>query len=895
MNTEFKVLGSLEVWHDGTRVPVPAGRAKVLLATLLLRANEIVSADALVERLWPEGPPNPRRARATLHMVVTRLRQALGAANVVRTATNGYVADVPTDALDLLRFRDLVARDRLDEALALWRGEPLADVLPGDDVAPLVEERLSAMERRMDLELAAGRSGELVEELRALTARHPLREHFWAQLVLALHRSGKPAEALAAYRLVRDLLADRLGVEPGPALSELHDRVLAAGSPTGPKLLPAPSGVFVGREDELAELNSLAKPGDQAVVVAINGTAGVGKTTLAVHWANRAAARFPDGQLYVDLRGFSPGGKPLLPGEAVRAFLEALGVPNDRMPSTADGCAALYRSLMADRKVLVLLDNAHDSEQVRPLLPGAPGCLVLITSRNLLTGLVVREGARPLRVDPLGRDDAVALVREQVGAERSAAEPDAVADLVDRCARLPLALVVVGARATRMPGAPLRAFADELAEDRLGAFDTGDRRTTVSEVFSWSYRYLHPVAARVFRLLSLHPAAEIPAAVAASLAGLPTARTRRVLSELVLAHLVAEPAPGRFEMHDLLRAYAGERAAEEETPDALREAGHRLLDHYLHTAERAEKALYPQREPVDLPPLRPGIAPETFASHDAALAWFRREFRTLLALAGNAADHGFDRHAWPIPQCTATFFHSSGYWRDWVDQCTRGLAIAERLGDPRGRAEMHRGLGRANTLLHHWDEAERHLHAARGLFDEVGDRARAAYTQVNLGGVAELREIPDEGLRRSRLGLDMFRDLGHDAGQARALTAITYMHHELGQYDEAVRQGEAALALYERIVDIPGQAAVTSNVGLAFSAQGRHEEAIAHLETAIELLKRSGDHYYRAMTVKALGTVHRRAGNHPAARTALRKALALFEELGHPDAERVRAELEVIG
>ncbi|CAL9673288.1 Regulatory protein AfsR [Actinosynnema sp. ALI-1.44] len=897
MTTEFKVLGPLEVWHDGVRIAVPAGRAEVLLVTLLLRANEVVSADALVERLWPGGPPNPRRARATLHMVVTRLRQALGPANVVRTATNGYLADVPRDALDLFRFRDLVERGRPADALALWRGEPPADVLPVEDVAPMVEERLLALERRLDQELVAGRSGELVAELRALTARYPLREHFWGQLVQALHRSGEHAEALAAYGQVRDLLADRLGVEPGPRLLELHDRVLAAGSGTrGPHRLPAPPGVFVGRADAVAELDSLAAPGRaQAVVVAINGTAGVGKTTLAVHWANQAAARFPDGQLHVDLRGFSPGGKPLLPGEAVRGFLEALGVPDDRMPSTADGCAALYRNLLADRRVLVLLDNAYDSEQVRPLLPGAPDSLVLVTSRNLLTGLVVREGARPLRLEPFGVDDAVALVRAQVGSERSAAEPAAVADLVDRCARLPLALAVVGARATRMPTAPLRAFADELAEDRLGAFDTGDRRTTLSEVFSWSYRYLHPVAARVFRLLGLHPAAEVPTAVVASLAGIPPTEARRVLSELVLAHMVAESAPGRFTQHDLLRAYARERAAEEETPAALREAEHRLLDHYVHTAERAERALYPQREPVDLPPPRAGVTPEEPTTGDSALAWFRREFRTLAALAERAADHGFDRHAWQIPQCTATFFHSSGHWLEWADECTRGLSAAERLGDPRGRAEMHRGLGRACTLLHRWGEAERHLATARDLFREVGDLARAAYTQVNLGGVAELRELPDEGLRRYLVALDAFQDLGHAAGQARALTAITFMHHELGRYDEAVHHGETALRLYEQVTDLAGRAAVTGSLGLAYSEQRRYPKAVRHLEQAAELFARTGDRYYEAVTIRDLGRVHRRAGDLTAARSALRRARAMYAELRHPEAERIDAELEVIG
>ncbi|MEU4742434.1 transcriptional regulator [Actinosynnema sp. NPDC023658] len=423
----FAVLGPLEVWHDGERVAVPAGRARVLLATLLLRANQPVSADELVDRLWEVGAPNPDRAKATLHMVVRRLRQALGEANVVRTTTTGYAAEVPPDALDLHRYRALAERGRHAEALALWRGEPLADVpsdaLHRDEVAPLLEHRLDVLEHRIDADLAAGRARALVEELRALTRRHPLREKFWGQLMLALHRSERQADALAVYEEVRGHLAEELGIDPGPALRDLHRQVLengADGPPRAgvPRQLPVPPRVFVGRRRALRDLDD-ARSDPTVVISSIDGAAGIGKTALAVHWAHRVAPDFPDGQLYVNLRGYDPSGQPTPPTDVLRGFLEALDVPPERIPPTAEAQASLYRSLLADRKVLVVLDNARDADQVRPLLPGTSNCLVLVTSRNRMTGLVVQEGARPVRLDLFGRDEAVALLEAGVGSIRS--------------------------------------------------------------------------------------------------------------------------------------------------------------------------------------------------------------------------------------------------------------------------------------------------------------------------------------------------------------------------------------------------------------------------------------------------------------------------------------------
>ncbi|MFD7653034.1 BTAD domain-containing putative transcriptional regulator [Actinosynnema sp. NPDC059797] len=884
-------------------MPLPAGRGRVLLAALLLHAGEVVSADRLVEWLWDGEPPNPRRARATLQMVVRRLRQALGEANVVRTADAGYVADVPPGSLDLHRYRELAGAGDHAGALAVWRGEPLSDVrselLRREVVEPLLEERLDVLERRVDDDLAAGRAGEVVAELRELTRRHPLRESSWARLVTALDAAGRRAEALAAYREARSRLVDELGVEPGPALRQSHRNVLGAGPaaapPRVPRQLPVPPRVFVGRRRALAELDAV-RSGRGPRIAVISGTAGVGKSALAVRWAHLAAPRYPDGQLYANLRGFDPSGRRASPAEVLHGFLEALGVPAARIPAGADERASLYRDLLADRRVLVLLDNARDADQVRPLLPGSPGSLVLATSRDRLTGLVVREGARPVRLDLLTPGEAVELLEAGVGGDRTAAEPDAADRLVARCAGLPLALAVVAARAAIEPAASLGALADELEGDgALDALDTGDRLTTVREVLSWSYQHLSDRAARVFRALGLRTCPELSLPAAASLSGLPLPEARRAVVELVQAHLVTEEVPGRAMTHDLLRAYAADRAAAELSEEELRAARLRMLDHFLHTAEHVDRVLYPQREPVELPPMAEGVVPERVGSHAEALDWCRAELRTLVAAVGYAVEHGRDDHAWLIPHCTATFFHSSGHWSEWAEVCLTGLAAAERLGDARGRAHMHRGLGRAYTLLRRWADAEEHLGKALELFRATGDRASEAYALVNLAGTRVARSEPDAALSLERRALELFQELGHVAGQARAYTAIGYLHHRLGHHEEAVRCSRAAIGLYGSITDLPGEASATENLGLAHRELGRLADAVTWQRRAVALFARIGERYYEAGGWRELGETHRRLGDLGAARDALRNALVAFEELHHPHADEVRAELGALG
>jgi hypothetical protein len=461
-----------------------------------------------------------------------------------------------------------------------------------------------------------------------------------------------------------------------------------------PAQLPAAVADFMGRAAELAELEAAASTSHRAAVVisAIGGMAGVGKTALAVQFAHRIASRFPDGQLYVDLRGFDPSGQPLEPGAAVRGFLNALHVPKERIPADLDAQAGLYRSLLAERRMLILADNARDAAQVRPLLPGTPGCLVLVTSRRRLTGLAATDGAHLIDLDVLTEGEARDLLTARLGADRVAAEPAAIAEIIAGCGRLPLALAIVAARAAANPAFALRALAAELAEHQLDALAAdGDPTTNVRTVFAWSYRALRPGTARLFRLLSLHPGPDISARAAASLAGLPPVRARSLLADLSDAHLTCEPVHGRHSLHDLLRSYAAELASQLDTEAQRRAATHRMLDHYLHTSKAGAELQGPVRDPITLAPPQPGVTPETMADAGQALAWFTTEHAVLLAAIERAAIDGFDACTWQLAWSIWTYLHCQGHRRDQAaaqhlvaarKAWQQALAILDDLGHP---------------------------------------------------------------------------------------------------------------------------------------------------------------------------------------------------------------------
>jgi tetratricopeptide (TPR) repeat protein/transcriptional regulator with XRE-family HTH domain len=662
-----------------------------------------------------------------------------------------------------------------------------------------------------------------------------------------------------------------------------------------PMQLPAGVAGFAGRARELARLDEvLAAPADAQAGVAVCvvvGVAGVGKTALAVHWAHRVADEFPDGQLYVNLRGFGPGG-PMSPGEALRGFLGAFGLPPQRIPADVDGQAALYRSVLAGRQVLVVLDNAANAGQVGLLLPGSPRCVVVVTSREALTGLVSAVDARLLTLDLPTADEARDLLASRLGRERVAAEPDAAAQLIARCARLPLALSVVAARAVAHDGFPLSVLADELRDVRhdLGALGGGDPSTDVRAVFSWSYRILGADAARLFRLLASHPGPDIATPAVASLAGVSPGWARRLLAELARAHLVVEHVPRRYAFHDLLRAYAAELGLAAAADDR-RAAQRRLLDHYLHTAYHATMLLYPHQDPITVAAPQPGVTPQDLPDPEGALAWFTGERPVLLAAVEQAHQAGFPAHAWQLAWALTEPLRRAGRWHELAACRRTALEAAEQLGDPAMRAHARREQGSACASLGRHAEAHAHLELALHRFAELGDDAGQAHTHLEVAVLLAGQADHEQALGHAEQALDLYRSADHKSGQAYALNGIGWDHMVLGNPKLGLTYCTQALAVQREIGDRRGQADTLDSLGYAHHHLHDHPQARVCYEQAIALYRELGDRRGEADTLTHLGDTHHAAGETEAAAHAWRQALTILDHLDHPDADRLRARL----
>ncbi|WP_166661043.1 AfsR/SARP family transcriptional regulator [Paractinoplanes brasiliensis] len=913
---KFGLLGPLEVVHEGQPAPIRAGKHRAFLAALLLRTGRSVPFGDLVDIVWGDRPPaNPR---ATIQVYATRLRAVVG--DLVETTSDGYRITVPASDTDIGRFEDLLVQARhhgerddphaesevLQEALSLWRGEPLADVpsdaLHRDFVPQLLELRVRTIERRLDADLRRGRHAELIGELMTLTAQHPLRERLWGQLMTALHRDGRQSEALQAYRTVRDLLADELGIEPGPELQETHAAVLDGRPiPSGPLILPrqlppAPPG-FWGRAGDVARLDAMLRdtgrsPAGAPVIAAVSGTAGVGKTALTVHWAHRVREHFPDGQLYVNLAGYDPGDSLVTPTEAVRGLLAGLGVPAQQVPPDLAEQTALYRSLLADRRMLILLDNARDAEHARPLLPASSGSITLVTSRDALGGLVA-EGARPIVLGLLSPDESAGLLTQRIGRPRMGAEPRAVAGIVASCAGLPLALAVVAVRAATNPSFPLSALAAELRDtrDALDALHAGDPASDVRAVLSWSYRALDPDAARLFRLLSLHSGPDIGVAMAASLFGAPARRVRALLAELARVHLLSEHQPGRYGMHDLLRAYATELCGEIDSSVDRRDASGRALEHLVHTGYAAAMLMHPTREPIELAAHRSGVVPEQLAGYEQALDWFTSEHRVMMATLRRAQDPDVDRLLYQLAWTMTTFLLRRGLWHDWVDVQSAALAAARRLGDRAAQAAAHRGLGRALGALGRAEQSDAEYRRALEGFAELGDVAGQATTHDNLAALLAGQGRYPAALAHARQALTLYRAADRTDGTASASNSVAWLLTQVGEPGQAIGHGQESLVLHRAIGDRDGEAATWDTLGYAYHRLGDLPGADAGYRHALALYRELGDRYNIAATLSHLGDTQQAAGDTAAARKSWQEALTVLEALGHPEANDVRARL----
>ncbi|TCO56037.1 AfsR/SARP family transcriptional regulator [Actinocrispum wychmicini] len=896
---EFEVLGPVAVRLDAQQATLGGRLQRVLLGVLLSCANRSVSVDALTDALW-DGRPDPR-ATQKLQLHVHKLRRMLDDPGRLSFGPGGYRLRVLPGELDAERFECLVSEaigvatqdpgrcaDLIRKALGMWRADPYdgldVPILAGE-VRRLTERRLTAVEELYQAELARGQHAAVVPELTDLVGEHPMRERLHALLMIALYQGGRRAEALAVYRNARATMIGELGLEPGPELRAVEQRILAGEPVTfggaapeqrAPAQLPHHVRDFVGRDAELSELDDLVLAGS-APIVAVAGTAGVGKTTLVVRWAHRMRERFPDGQLYVDLRGYGPQ-RPGTPDEALAGFLRALGVPGTGIPPDLAERAARFRTLVAGKRMLLVLDNAHTVDQVRPLLPGTPSCLVLVTSRDSLAGLVAREGARRIDLGRLAAAEGFALLRAVIG-ERVDADPEATAVLVDRCARLPLALRVAAELIRARRGRGVADLVAELADEqgRLDLFDAGgDQQTAVRAVFSWSYRHLPPDAALLFRLFALGPGQDTEPDALAVMGAKGLRETRRSLDVLLRAHLVEEVSGGRYQLHDLLRVYATE-LAESTDPKTGRDAAlTRLLDWYLYTAGRAMDLVSPHesgRPQVSAP----AAATPEFSSYDNALRWLDAE-RVNLLMAANLGRSDYTSRISPI---LWRYLDNAGYNDDALTLHTLALAVAEQQGDPDAQGVALRRLGITHMRLWQNDSATRCFERALVLHESAGNRAPLVAVLNNLGLMHAISSGFRDAVRHYEQALDIQRELGDYTFSAAILSNLGDVHRELGDYGQAARCLDQALAITQETADRMAEAVTLCHLAGLAEDLGRYDEALDYLRQALAAATALGSHLVEGDARYQLGTVSRRLGADDRAVEYLNEALKSAEVTGN--------------
>ncbi|WP_172890540.1 AfsR/SARP family transcriptional regulator [Actinoplanes derwentensis] len=901
----FEILGPVRAWRDGHEVHLGKPQHRALLGLLLVAGGRPVAMAELIDVLWGDEPPDS--ATNGIHRIVGILRRVLEPDLAPREtgrwlgrSAGGYRMAVTAEHLDLLRFRALI-NDNPDiggyvAALALWTGPVLAGQFREQPMVVAVDrEYQQAARQAADLALTAGTAGQVLGVLRQAADRHPLDEALQARVMLLLTADGRQADALEVYRQITRRLADELGVDPGAELRAAQQQVLQQETDEAdrPAQLPRDLAVFVGRQDELAGVLALYRPPTGAstpvVISAIGGMAGIGKTTLAVHWAHRVAHQFPDGQLYLNLRGFDPSERLMDPGDALVRLLDALGVPATRIPAGRDAKAALFRSRMWGRRMLMLLDNARDEQQVRDLLPSSPGCLVIVTSRHSLAGLVASDGAVAVTLDVLAAPDARAFLTRRLGPVRVHRESDAVDTIVAFCGGLPLALAVVAAKAVLRPQQPLAEMAAALHAARgLDALTSPDVTVNARAVFSWSYAALTPVTARLFRLLAVHPGPDVTAEAAASIAGLTADRAQAALDELAHGSLITEHAPGRYQSHDLLRAYATELLADDEATDARQ----RFFDHYLHSAVAAKLLVVPGAVPVPLDPPAAGVRPRVHAGRDAAFAWLQAELWVLVGAVEAGFGHGIDSHVWKLTWSTSRM----GLHADTeIRMLTMSLTAAERLGDQRVIARMTDGLA-ITTLRAGWlDQAETYARRSLEIATGLGDSGAQIRALMGLCEIYQRTERAHLLIDVAEHALALALDSGGADAESLARGALAWGYAAMGEYDKGFAEGAKVLALAEISGNFIDRHAALDSIGFGHLCRGDHATAVRYFEESIEVLRNSGHRVSDEAAVwEHLGDAHLATGDTTAAHQAWRRSLTIADDLDAWTAHRVRAKLAAL-
>jgi DNA-binding SARP family transcriptional activator/tetratricopeptide (TPR) repeat protein len=877
---EFRLLGPVEVWAGGGSVDAGQPRQRAVLAALLVDAGRAVPVDTLMDRVW--GPVVPKQARGNLQVYLSRIRRLLepgGNSAQLLWVSGGYLLAVDPDQIDLHRFRRLSSADSpvesLREALALWRGQPLAGVDGewADRLRALwSRERVETAVAWARAELAQANPHPVMAGLTELAGEHPLVEPLTEVMMLALHAAGRTSEALDLYARSRTRLAEELGADPGPDLQALHQSLLRgsplrgsplrgepatapAVGPSGPvpRQLPAPLQLFTGRAVELADLDKI-HDASTVVITAIDGMAGVGKTALAVQAAHHMVDRYPDGQLFLDLHGYTEGVAPVQPAAALDWLLRSLGVAGERIPPDLDQRSALYRSRLAERRMLIVLDNAATEAQVRPLLPGAPGCVVLVTSRRRLAGL---DHTHTLSLDTLPLPDAVALLRQTAGDHRLVGQPPELADeLVELCGRLPLAIRIAAARLRSHPSWELTHLVQRLRDrqHRLAELAAGQRSVTAA--LDLSYQDLSAEQQRTYRRLGLHVGSDVDTYAAAALLDTNLPHTGQMLEQLLEAHLLQEPSPGRYRFHDLIRAHAAHTAARDETHPSL----DRLLDYYRHTTAVAMDAAYPY-ERGQRPQVPPASTPTpALVDQAAGMGWLDRELPNLLAVARYAIDHDRPVHLLHLSTIVHQHLRTHGPFHDAETLHQHALTTARATGDQSAELDALVRLGHIQRARDQHEQATDHLGQALSLARATGRHAVELDALVGLGIVLGKQGRREQAADHYQQALRIAGIVGHHPAATYALSGLGWIHRMQGRYELAADYLGLALRLARATGHQAAEQDVLTSLGHVHRAQGCYVPAIDHYQQSLQLARTTGHHGAEMNALVGLGHVHRLLG-----------------------------------